>query len=222
MRPPKSTWTDMSEFVVHFTKPKGTQSDYDCMMGIWGCASIWAINAFGIIREKAPDPDSQKVVCFSEVPLHMLERLAQRRGGYGIGFKKEFIVARGGGPVLYAYKDTPHWEAVRELIDRAGDDKDDPVWKLTPFVEAPGEYGTKPYFFEWEREWRHVGPFPFRTSDVAFLIIPEHHHDDAKNFFHMVGLEGLGPSYDCPYIDAHWDLDAIRESLAPKPPPWHT
>lgn len=80
-------------------------------------------------------------VCFSEVPLHQLKRLADKRGPYGIVFRKEFIVERGGGPILYAYQDTPHAMAMRTLIEGAVGKPSDPIWSVAPFVDQPGQYG---------------------------------------------------------------------------------
>lgn len=216
MKPLDPSWTDMSEYVVHFTKPAGTGTDYDSMMGIYSTATILARNTFGIGRPLAPDPDSQKAACFSEIPLDKLARLVARRGRYAIGFRKRLLVDRGGGPVLYAYKDTPHWAAVHDLMRRAlasPDPAADPIWRLTPFVEAPGEHKGRPYYFEWEREWRHAGHFRFQPGEVAFLILPEEMHEAARGFFESAREENLGPAYFCPYIDSAWDLERIREHL---------
>ena len=100
------------------------------------------------------------------------------------------------------------------MVASAGDDKSHPVWRLTPFVDAPGAYSTGSYFFEWEREWRKVGDFRFSTDDVAFLIIPEHLHAAAKGFFENARAEDLGPAYDCPFIDAHWKRKQLKAVLA--------
>jgi hypothetical protein len=37
-----------------------------------------------------------------------------------------------------------------------------------------------------------------------FLIIPEQLHVKAKDFFENARVENIGPSYNCPFIDAHW------------------
>jgi hypothetical protein len=41
------------------------------------------------------------------------------------------------------------------------------------------------YRFEWEREWRHVRDLNFTVQDVAFLIIPENLHQNARIFLKM-------------------------------------
>lgn len=208
------TWADMSDYVVHFSKDYKGKDAYTNMLSILGSGIIRARNPFGICRNKAPDPSSQKAVCFSEVPLHLLGRLAEKRSEYGVVFRKDFVVHRHGNPILYAYKDQAVIYAIKALIAAAGEDEANPIWRVTPFVDAPGAYPNGSYFFEWEREWRKVGDFKFSTDDVAFLIIPENLHGAAKGFFENARQENLGPAYDCPFIDAHWKRKKIKSVFA--------
>jgi hypothetical protein len=208
-------WLDMSNYVAHFTKDYEGNNAYTNMLSILGNRIIRACNPFGIIRDKAPDPSSQKAVCFSETPLHLLGRLADKRSEYGIVFRKDIVIHRKGNPILYAYKDQPLTIAIKKLIVAAGSDVANPIWEVTPFIDAPGAYPNGSYFFEWEREWRKVGDFNFTTDDVAFLIIPENLHKVAKDFFKNAHDENLGPAYDCPFIDAHWNRKKIK-LLLPK------
>lgn len=92
-------------------------------------------------------------------------------------------------------------------------DPDHPIWKITPFVDAPGKYGKSTYFFEWEREWRKAGHFRFSEDDVAFLIIPEKLHEAARWFFDNAKVENLGPCYECPFIDPFWSRKKIKPVL---------
>lgn len=205
-------WEDMSPFVVHFTKKSGKSSEYDNSISILASRCLQAQNRFGMGKNYAESPSC---VCFSEVPLHQLKRLADKRGPYGIVFRKEFIVARDGGPILYAYQDTPHATAMRALIDDAVGKPDDPIWRIAPFVDQPGQYGSSSYFFEWEREWRHPGNLQFNEDDPAFLIIPEDLHEAARDFFDNAEREQLGPNYKCPFIDPYWNLEKIKSILKP-------
>lgn len=202
-------WRDMSDYVVHFAKDHAGRTAYDNMMGILSSGTIRAMNPFGIARTFAPDAASQKAACFSEIPLHQLDRLAEARSSYGIVFRKDFVIHRGGNPILYAYQNRPVSQAIRSLMAMGAGDARHPVWRLTPFVDAPGTYGVSPYFFEWEREWRIIGDFRFEPENVAFLIIPEDLHEAAKSFFETVRDDNTGPAYDCPFIDPYWsDLPA--------------
>ena len=210
--PTHPNWEDMSPFVVHFTKKSATSSEYDNSISILASRRLEARNRFGIGKNHT---ESSPCVCFSEVPLHQLKRLADKRGSHGIVFRKEFIVARNGGPILYAYQDTPHALALRSLIDGAVGKPDDPIWRVAPFVDQPGQYGSSSYFFEWEREWRHTGDLHFKETDSAFLIIPEDLHEAARDFFDDAEREQLGPNYKCPFIDPYWSLDKIESLLKP-------
>ncbi len=173
------SWEDMSDYLVHFTKPTDTSTCYSVMMTILGTRMLKARRAFGLAREQAPIPQSQYTVCFSEVPLHQLGRLATRRSDYGIGFTKEYISGKGGLPIWYLRKDSVALQAAFQLLNRAKaatNPENDPIWTLTPFIDASGDYGASQYRFEWEREWRHVGDLSFSENDVSFLILPEHEH----------------------------------------------
>lgn len=210
-------WEDFSEFVTHFTKPTPPRSEYDNQLSICGNCHLIAANPFGIARSKAPVIDTQKTVCFSEVPLHCLDRIANRRSRYGIGFTKEFAKSKGMLPVWYVEKDSVQHNSIDQLIAmalRSAAPADDPIWRLTPFIDVPGNYPTGTYRFEWEREWRSVGDFTFDETDAAYLIIPEELHVPACEFFREARDEHTGPFYDCPYIDSSWGLDEITRALA--------
>lgn len=203
-------WLDMSPFVVHFTRESDGRSPLDNVISILDNRRIEARTRFGSGKDYAASP---KFVCFSEIPLHLLSRLAKKRGCFGIGFTKEYLVSRDGGPILYAYKDTPHAKAVRHLVDKAAHEPHDPIWKVAPFVDQPGEYGNTKYFFEWEREWRHVGNLAFNEKDAAFLIIPEEDHTAARDFFDLAEEENSGPNYKCPFIDPFWSQEQVKDAF---------
>lgn len=212
--PNVTKWTDMSDYVVHFTKDYASNNAYDNIIGILANRKIEARNRFGIGRDKAPDPSGQKAVCFSEVPLHLLKRLADKRSQYGIGFNKNFVIRNSGNPILYAYKDNLPNLAIQQLMEQALATPEAPIWNVTPFVDAPGKYSSGNYFFEWEREWRKVGDLHFAEPEVAFLIIPENLHDAARQFFKTAQEENLGPSYvHCPLIDANWDQARLAKEF---------
>jgi hypothetical protein len=209
----------MSDFVVHFAKEYENRSGYDNMLSILHSRRIEARNPFGIAKDKAPDIDTQKVACFSEVPLQRLSRLAKARSDYGIVFRKDIVIHRKANPILYAYKDHAVLSALKELMKAAKHDVANPIWTITPFVDAPGDYGKSKYFFEWEREWRKVGDYKFTTDEVEFLIIPEDLHKAARGFFESAKAENLGPCYDCPFIDPYWPLTKIKPLLPNEEPP---
>jgi hypothetical protein len=249
-------WSDMSEFVVHFTKPiapskivvpkrrdqrrpsfveiigeiramqqKRDPSGYYPWIDILGEGRLKpGDKALGAGRNLAEVRDLHRVVCFSEIPLDMLDRLIERRSLYGIGFRKDVVVAKGGAPLWYLDKDGVQAKIIQQQIRTAiagGVDPGDQIWQLTPFIDNPGNYPGRNYRFEWEREWRVVGDFTFTPDDVAFLFLPEDDHDKTRQFFADVQVENSGPSYLFAYIDPRWDLDKIEKALrhVPEAPP---
>ena len=207
-------WTDMSDYVAHFAKAGLSHDAYDVMMSILGSGRLRAMNRFGFARNKAPDPDSQLAVCFSETPLHLLARISEQRSEFGIVFKKAFLLSRGGNPVWYAYKGHPPALALNKLVAAAINDTSAPIWRVTPFVDQPGVYAHNTYFYEHEREWRVRGDLSFTPGDVAFLVLPEDSHEAAWDFFEAARDDNVGPCYHCPYIDAQWSLDRVAPLLA--------
>jgi hypothetical protein len=249
-------WHDMSDHVVHFTKPvdlatitppparpdpkRATLAEtlaeiaflnlqdrtgYHPWLEILGSRELKAgEKPLGAARRVRGVEPSQRCVCFSEIPLDMLDRLIQLRSLFGVGFAKSFIVANGGAPLWYLDKDGIQAPIIRAQIEQRvadGVDPDDPFWKLTPFIDHPGSYAGRPYRFEWEREWRVIGDMRFREDDVAFLFLPEEDHDTARQFFVDAEVENRGPAYLGAYIDPRWDMQRIQDALknVPTPPP---
>jgi hypothetical protein len=209
-------WRDMSDFVVHFTKDYDGRSAYQNSLSILYAGVIRATNEYGQGRHLSALGSSQQCVCFSEIPLDLLDRLVDRRSRYGIGFTKEFVAAQGGAPVWYLEVDSPIADAFRDVKRqrmRGGIDPDDPIWRLTPFVDMPGDYGTAVYRFEWEREWRVAGDLRFAPENVAFLFIPEDLHPAARSFFADAERNHSGPAYYCPFLDPTWGDEEIQEAL---------
>lgn len=204
----------MSSFVVHFTKGGPNENDYNSIMSICYNCILTPSSTFGIGKRFAPLVSTQETVCFSEIPPGQWDRLLDRRGTkYGLAFTKEFIISRGGGPIWYAWKDTPHWRALQEMMSAGAGNSNDPIWRITPMIDAPGIYGERRYYFDWEREWRHVGSLSFDPNDVAFLLIPEELHSVARSFFDDAFHYNEGPAYFCPFVDPTWGRNKILRTL---------
>jgi hypothetical protein len=107
-----------------------------------------------------------------------------------IAFTQEFLSERGGARVRYVDKDTDTHAAFLALRDQKLQDVDqaDPFWKVTPFVDFPGEYVGALYRFEWERERRVPRELQFDPDNVSFLFIPEDLHEAARE-----SLQGRSP-----------------------------
>jgi hypothetical protein len=212
-------WRDMSEYVVHFVRGDGAgNTGYWPMMGILSSGEVWGTGPFGAAKNLADQlVQTQLSACFSETPLDLLARLVERRQTkYGLGFHQQFIIDNGGARVWYLDQESPPQAALRERIRLSmvgGIDQDDPLWKLTPFVDTPTDDPVRNRF-EWEREWRVPGGLRFGPDEVAFLLIPEELHGAARNFFAEAQAQNLGPAYFCPYLDPDWDDVRIQQAVA--------
>jgi hypothetical protein len=214
-RPLPASWSDMSNYVVHFTKDGSGHDASKSIMRIYGDQELKPGRAFGIGKDRAPAAVSQEAVCFSEIPPGEWGRIVDRRGTrYGLAFTKEFVIRKGGGPIWYVWKDTRPHRTLKSMMADAHDDPSALLWSITPMIDAPGEYAGGPYEFDWEREWRVVGAMKFEVDDVAFLFIPEDQHADAEKFFESYAQDGSAPVYDCPYIDPLWDRERVMRVIA--------
>ncbi|MCE9666475.1 abortive infection system antitoxin AbiGi family protein [Myxococcus stipitatus] len=214
-------WRDMSDFVVHFTKPGPPFGDaYQNMMNILGTRTlIPGAEGFGLARREAVVAERHRSVCFSEIPLDQLKRLVHRRSLYGIGFSKSFVLSQGGGPVWYVQYASPAHRALKHQVDAAlatPEPEQHPLWSMTPFVDVQGDTHNAPYSyrFDWEREWRVPGLLRFTEYDVAVLFLPEEQHSIARDFFAWAVREKAGPGYFCPCLDPLWSAEQISDALA--------
>ena len=239
MAPERSDWFDVSPYVVHFTKAGGDlppppsdasnlsttmreiadtpPSDLDRFMCILGDRWLYpGSKQFGSARLRKLG-DSQCAVCFSEVPLGLLDRLVERYSDWGIGFPKGLVRKAGGGPVWYLHNRGAPAKAFRKLVTRElrNFDPESPLWDLTPLVDQPGEYEMGRYEFEWEREWRLPGPngFDFAPHEIAFLFAPEGEHEGIRGFLDEAHSRGDAEDFTCPLVDASWERARIEEAV---------
>ncbi|HEY2715999.1 MAG TPA: hypothetical protein VGI73_07250 [Solirubrobacterales bacterium] len=220
-------YEDMSPWAVHFVRPSasslnpdGEESGYHSVMSILYEGRVDPVaEAHGVAGEIAGLRDRNRPACFSEIPLHLLARLAGSRSEYGIGFSQRFLRSKGGARLWYVEDDSDAAAALRELVARqssGGIDPDDPLWRIAPFIDLAT---TRTSFgdYPWEREWRVPGGLDFTPRDVAFLFIPEELHERALRYFTDIEVENSGPAYLCPYIDVRWDRAKIARKLAEIP-----
>jgi hypothetical protein len=77
-------WRDMSDYLVHFTTQESLHS-------ILSDGHLEARNEFGWFRSDSATSGLRVSACLSEVPIDQVDRLAARRGRYGIGFRALFM-----------------------------------------------------------------------------------------------------------------------------------
>jgi hypothetical protein len=219
-----ASWLDVSDYVVHFTKGNDDTAYQTKMAIIWEGLLRRGPESFGIARRFTAIAETQRAVCFSEIPLGFLHRIVERRGTkYGVGFHKTFVQRNGAAPVWYVEHGSPQHAAIKAQIDRAAKpifNMLDPIWSLTPFIDAWADGEPYAYDFRWEREWRIASDLSFTPDDVAFLFLPEDLHQAGRDFFAEHYQGGTGPAYFCPFIDPTWSVDRVREGLEDVPGIW--
>lgn len=230
---------DLSTFLVHLTRDHGDRSASENLMSILRSETIEAVNALGMARtldsERTTRRTTQKVACFSEVPLEhtwMMARPIEKRktslAPYGVVFSKTTCRRMGANPVWYLDTSVGHrslTKAVRTLVDAAS--ADDPsrestskaekrqreaILELTPFIEQMGRlrFGRKE--FSWEREWRHAGDFAFAPNHVVAVFAPEAEHTDLEN--EIADLSDTWSERMVPLLDPGWGLERMVAALA--------
>ena len=229
--------TDLSTFVVHFTRDGIGGSARQNLEAILSSLTIEARTVYGMAKSLADIPAvaaTQRAVCFTETPLEhawmMCQEIDNRQvkfNGYGLAFTRTFARKRGANPVWYLDITQGHdWltTPVNDLLKQAVRDATppgapgpataellaSPVLRLTPFIEQMGSPSGVRKEFWWEREWRHVGHFEFVPRNIVVVFAPEHDHEELRN-----EVESWGDYVRVPaFVDARWGLERMIAALA--------
>jgi hypothetical protein len=176
---------DFSEYVVHFTtaRPPHSAGREDAPAVIAQIAPLNPLQRLLSILQRqhiiaTPMPyTGRPAVCFTECVWGSLLDHAEEYSRYGVGFKKSFLFANDGGPVVYMRQDV-----FRAQVEAGG--FDDALWPfITPFVP---EYSSGEHRAEFwdnrpvtdytrEREWRVPHDLAFGLGDVEFVIVAWEH-----------------------------------------------
>jgi hypothetical protein len=167
---------DLADHVIHFTGRNGWKMDVppeiSAMDGEQRLLQILMdhrIRGFDTFGSSAP------VVCLTESTQAAVTTLIRdgRYSPYGIGFTKQFVFERSGGPALYVRGD--EWLNATSLPQPLR-------CRLVRFwpgsVPDPGEFPWVDAHLrqsEWlhEREWRVPTELPLAWEDVRFLIVSD-------------------------------------------------
>lgn len=167
---------DLADHVIHFTGRNGKRlvvdaeiAKLDAQQRLLHIVVDQRIRAFQTFGSGAP------VVCMTESTRSAVTTLirARRYEPCGIGFSKQFVFERNGGPALYIRGD--EWPTVdalpQPMRSRAvrywpGADADD--------GEIIPDYLANPSDWLQEREWRVPGDLTFGWDNVKFLIVPHY------------------------------------------------
>jgi hypothetical protein len=222
--------TDLSTFVVHFTKCDAGRSAADNLRSIIHGRCLEARSPFGWARDQvtsaAPEVQaSQRCVCFSEAPLqHLYSLVAPIEGRgvrlepYGLALTKGAARRAGANPVWYVDMTCGReWEeakALDVLRDWAleHDFVRQPAAKLLPLFEPMGTWPRTRREFSWEREWRKVGSLPLSEELVALWLCPE---DEIESFEAFLATEWSpnGRLLVQRFVDPRWSVDQIIAAL---------
>jgi hypothetical protein len=104
--------TDLSTFLVHFTRSYNRRSARSNLVSILRQRRIEARSVYGMadgLVERFPElADAQKTVCFTETPLEHawmmcsnIEGRTMQFNGYGLAFTQALARRRGANPVWY-------------------------------------------------------------------------------------------------------------------------
>jgi hypothetical protein len=221
--------TDLSSFLVHFTRKTKNSSPRSNLRRILRKKMLEARNPFGPAAEflAKKDRSSQKCVSFSEVPLAyvrcLIEKIPNRQiclSPYGLAFRKMRAREKGANPVWYVDITPGHeflMNSVNKLIEKQIEDETfstSPIEKLCPFIEQMGtgvrSSDGKRYQkeFWWEREWRHVGDFHFFYQDVVLGFAPEEEIEDFEELMHKPNRRSVR------FVDPRWGAEKMIAHLA--------
>jgi len=104
--------SDLSTFIVHFTRDGADSSAHDNLMSILRRQRLQAQNPFGMAKDLAQQcpavVNRQRTVCFTETPLEHAWMMCQdiesrdvRFTGHGLAFTRTFARRAGANPVWY-------------------------------------------------------------------------------------------------------------------------
>lgn len=218
--------SDLSTFVVHLTRDRQNATAKEALDLIVADRELKAGNKQGwALNVGEAGGDSQRVVCFSEVPLEHVHSLTVDLQGqqiklrpYGVALTKATARRKRINPVWYLDgHNLPHVAgALEDLKESALSEgfQEHPMSKLFPYIERTGP-GRQ---FSWEREWRCVGDVELEPRDVAFWLCPEDEIDqferDVMRSWKLGGEEGEQRLINQQYaIDPRWGMERIIQHL---------
>lgn len=168
---------DLADHVIHFTGRRGRRNDnvdpaiaaMEDQQRLVHIVVDRRVRAFETFSSDAP------VVCLTESTKAAVATLIRERSysPCGIGFSKQFVFEKQGGPAFYVRGD--EWPALTGLLPHPARCR---IVRFWPGAQA--DPGDPPLGYhltsqsEWlhEREWRVPGDLVFDWPDVKFLIVP--------------------------------------------------
>lgn len=167
---------DVSDHLIHFTGRNGLRMGVGSEISLLSPADrLLRILVEGRIRGFATFGTSgAEIVALTESTQPTVRKVIAdgRYVPFGIGFSKQTVFEKNGGPVLYVRGD--EWDDARETLPgplRARLVRFWPGAEADAGEELPDHLANESQWLH-EREWRVPGDFPFNWGEVAFLIVP--------------------------------------------------
>lgn len=168
---------DVSPYLAHFTSrkyPKGYNNpDNPTNAFMYSSAEMRLISILEgkkILASQVPWVGNHRAVCLTECPWTSLITHTQQYSSYGVGFKKDFVFSKGGGPVFYVRADMfskQKWDdAVLPFVT--------PFWPEYVPASLKSSVKIKKCDYTHEREWRVAGDLEFQYEDIAFVVLPDY------------------------------------------------
>lgn len=215
--------TDISDFIIHFTKDIGTSTAKENLSNILNEMKVEA-RAYHCLFQKSLDKQSKEikdkfnVSCFTETPIHKLEDmfLLQNKQKhfkpYGIIFSKDSLkdyeesgmnnLANYPNPVFYASGDNKNLiKSLYEQFNKWLDDSIKGVENNFHIFGALVNIVNEKHNWIWEREWRVVGNYEFIIPDIIAVIAPENEHDEIRDSIDYDFADAIT------FIDINWSQE---------------
>ena len=143
-------------------------------------------------------------ICFADIPFAFLNNHIATYGNVGLGFKREFIIEKGGQPVLYvpfvddngiqkAYPSSissiierwgKEWATITQKYQLNSPEDRDLGWKIQFLRKYIKQFSFKDeYCTYYEREWRIINHLEFEEKDVTVVIFPKRFSKEFSNLY---------------------------------------
>jgi hypothetical protein len=222
--------SDLSPFITHLTRdtPYGTAKqkltsileNHKILVGRPFGMAVDQIRKTGTEQIKQKNLDSQRCVCFTEIPLENIKNILGLSNNeqwqfknYGIAVTRNSARKQGANPVWYldmTRKNESLTTPVEKLIEESLRNPDDfcssHIAAITPFIEPMFIHseGSKKEVW-WEREWRSTSPL-FLLTKICVLC-PEAEIENFKKVCAGSRIESV-----C-FIDPLWPKNRIDNEI---------
>lgn len=168
---------DVGDHLIHFTGRAGARVDEvpPELIGQRPDERLVSLLRDGRVRSYPPFGATEPVSCFTESVASSVRALigSGRYTPHAVGFHKQVVFDRGGGPVWYLRGD--RWRDVHDVLSSQDRSMTVRYWPGVANEEKRPLTQHLNNESEWihEREWRVRGDMEFSLSDVAFVIVPK-------------------------------------------------